>query len=51
MLLKVFKEKESLSLYDNVAMGLSKFEQKLFSHLVELRSEEKGKKGCHSSLS
>ncbi|XDV16124.1 hypothetical protein PO909_015963 [Leuciscus waleckii] len=43
MPLKGFKERDSTSLHDDVAMGLSKFEQKLCSHFS--RVEIRGKRG------
>ncbi len=43
MQLKCFNERDGATLYDDVAMGLSKFEQKLCSHFS--RVEIRGKRG------
>ncbi|KAM9431823.1 uncharacterized protein Hap1MRO34_002964 isoform 2-T3 [Clarias gariepinus] len=43
MLLKSFQERDSTALHDDVALGLSKFEQKLCSHFS--RVEIRGKRG------
>ncbi|XP_057211659.1 uncharacterized protein LOC130567503 isoform X1 [Triplophysa rosa] len=43
MLLKSFQERDSTSLHDDVALGLSRFEQKLCSHFS--RVEIRGKRG------